>query len=75
MTVNFSTFTQRVILQENPTFVLLTTHMNAEGEYHIKKLCLSDWNIFYYEDQNVTFTNPIIHNIPAKDEIPVYISS
>lgn len=49
-----------------------TDHMNSEEKNEINKLLKEYSDIFYSENDDLTFTNKIKHEIRTTDEIPVY---
>lgn len=51
---------------------LRTDHLNAEEKVNLLKLCKDYSDIFYLEDEPLTFTNKIKHRIRTTDEIPVH---
>lgn len=50
-------------------------HLNFEEQKVITKLCKEFEDVFLQEDQSLTFTNKIKHNINTKDDIPIYTKS
>lgn len=55
--------------------LIRTDHLNSEEKLSIEKLCKKYSDIFKYEDEPLTFTNQIKHQIKTTDEIPVYTKS
>lgn len=51
---------------------LRTDHMNAEERANLLTLCREYSDIFYLDDEPLTFTNQIKHRITTTDEIPVH---
>lgn len=51
---------------------LRTDHMNAEERANLLALCKEYSDIFYLDDEPLTFTNRIKHRISTTDEIPVH---
>ncbi|XP_063891879.1 retrovirus-related Pol polyprotein from transposon 297 [Helicoverpa armigera] len=47
-------------------------HLNAEEAINLTKLCAEYSDVFYLEDEPLTFTNRIKHSINTTDELPVY---
>lgn len=51
---------------------LRTDHLNAEEKANLISLCKEYSDIFYLENETLTFTNKIKHKINTTDEIPVH---
>lgn len=51
---------------------LRTDHLNSEETLNLEKLCTKYADIFYVEDEPLTFTNQIKHHITTTDEIPIH---
>lgn len=47
-------------------------HLNHEETAEIKSLIKTYKHVFFQEGQDLTFTNKVKHNIPTKDESPIY---
>lgn len=47
-------------------------HLNSEEKQQIIKLCSEFSDVFYNENDQLTFTNQVKHQIRTSDEIPVY---
>lgn len=47
-------------------------HLNSEEKQQIIKLCTEFSDVFYNENDQLTFTNQVKHQIRTSDEIPVY---
>lgn len=58
----------------NPS-TIRTNHLNEEEKTEILKLCKEYSDIFYDENDPLTFTNEIKHNIKTSDELPIYSKS
>ena len=52
-----------------------TDHMNNEEKQKIEMLCNKYNDCFYYEEEKLSATNAVSHNIPTKDDHPVYVKS
>lgn len=50
-------------------------HLNSEEKENITKLCKEYSDIFYRDNQLLSATTQIKHNIPTTDEVPVYSRS
>jgi len=55
--------------------LIRVNHLNKEEKESISKLCKNFEDIFYKENQNLSFTNQIKHSIKTKDDIPIYTKS
>lgn len=51
---------------------LRTNHLNEEEKANLTALCREYSDIFYLEDEPLTFTNRIKHRIKTTDEVPVH---
>lgn len=51
---------------------LRTNHLNDEEKANLLTLCKEYADIFYLDDEPLTFTNQIKHRIKTTDEIPVH---
>lgn len=65
---------------ENPSDIdiielIRIDHMNLEEKITIQKICKKFEDLFYREEQNLTFTNNIKHEINTKDDVPIYTRS
>lgn len=54
---------------------LRTDHLNEEEKRNLQSLCSQFADVFYLENEPLTFTNKIKHSIKTSDEIPVYTKS
>lgn len=54
---------------------LRTDHLNEEEKRNLKSLCSQYADVFYLENEPLTFTNKIKHSIKTSDEVPVYTKS
>lgn len=54
---------------------LRTDHLNPEEKANLESLCAQYADVFYIEDEPLTFTNKIKHSIRTTDELPVYTKS
>lgn len=54
---------------------LRTDHLNEEEKCNLESLCSQYADVFYLENEPLTFTNKIKHSIKTTDEIPVYTKS
>lgn len=54
---------------------LRTEHLNAEEKLNLESLCQQYPDIFYIENEPLTFSNQIKHSIKTTDEIPAYTKS
>lgn len=50
-------------------------HLNSEEKFKLLELLKEFPNIFYNENEKLTFTNAIKHKVRTTDEIPVYTKS
>lgn len=66
---NLSARTAHVLSQ------LRTSHLNVEEKANLESLCKQYADVFYVENEPLTFTNKIKHDIKTKDEIPVHTKS
>lgn len=55
--------------------LIRTNHMNADEREAIIKICEKYSDVFHKEDEILTFTNQVKHDIKTKDEIPVHTRS
>lgn len=51
------------------------SHMNSEQQEMITQLCKQFPTIFHIENCPLSFSNKVKHNIPTKDDLPVYTKS
>lgn len=51
---------------------LRTEHLNTEETINLQNLCAEYADIFYVEDEPLTFTNKIKHSIKTTDEVPIH---
>lgn len=54
---------------------LRTNHLNIEERRNLELICSRYADVFYLEDEPLTFTNKIKHSIKTTDEAPVYTKS
>lgn len=54
---------------------LRTDHLNDEEKTNLKTLCARYADVFYIDNEPLTFTNKIKHYIKTTDEMPVYTKS
>jgi hypothetical protein len=54
---------------------LRTNHLNPEECANLETLCGKYADVFYLDEEPLTFTNKIKHRIRTSDEIPVYTKS
>lgn len=47
-------------------------HLNSEETINLTNLCREYSDVFYIEDEPLTFANQIKHSINTTDELPVY---
>lgn len=50
-------------------------HLNEEEKRNLGPFCSQYADVFYLEDEPLTFTNRLKHSIKTTDEIPVYTKS
>lgn len=72
---NFNIETKTTALTEDIVQLLRTDHLNAEERKALCKLCRNYDDIFFREDQKLSFTNKIKHRINTSDDLPVYVKS
>ena len=51
---------------------LKTDHLNPEELANLRNLCANYADVYYLEDESLTFTNKVKHRIRTNDEIPVH---
>lgn len=54
---------------------LRTNHLNVEERTNLELLCARYADVFYLDNEQLTFTNKIKHSIKTTDELPVYTKS
>lgn len=54
---------------------LRTDHLNIEERANLELLCARYADVFYLDNEPLTFTNKIKHSIKTTDELPVYTKS
>jgi hypothetical protein len=54
---------------------LRISHLNKEESSSLLKLCREFEDIFFKENQNLSFTNDVKHRIRTTDDLPVYTKS
>ena len=70
--INFH-ITNKHVNHEKIESKIITNHLNPEEKQKITNLCKQFKNIFYNEDQKLTFSNKIKHEINLSKEKPVYV--
>lgn len=61
--------------KEDITKLIRTNHLNTEEKKAIELLCKEYQDIFHQDDQKLTFTHQVQHEIKTTDEIPVHTRS
>lgn len=54
---------------------LRLSHLNSEERSSILTLCNQFQDIFFQNDQNLSFTNQVKHQIKTSDDVPIYSKS
>lgn len=72
---NFETQSQKKQGKVNFTQLLRTDHLHEEEKTMLLKLCKSYKEIFYREEDSLSFTNKVKHRIMTTDDIPIYTKS
>jgi len=52
-----------------------TEHLNNEKKPYLIKLCKQFKQLFYNEDNQLTFSNVVKHSFPMVDDIPIHTKS
>ena len=60
---------------DNISELIRLGHLNSEEKFHLLKLCKKYSDIFYKEDDTLTFTNKVKHGIPTSNDNPIYTKS
>lgn len=69
---NFETVSQKAQEVES---MIRTEHLNEKEKVQLLGLCTKYADIFYAENQPLTFTSQIKHSIKTTDEEPIYVRS
>lgn len=70
--------TQDEVVKMNRTHIfdqLRLDHLNLEQKNNLLKVIADYENIFYVEEQQLTFTNAIKHKISTRDDVPIHTKS
>lgn len=67
--------TENIYQNQSITELIRTKHLNSEEKQCIENLCIQYEDIFKKEDDELTFTNVVKHNIDLVDEKPIFTKS